>query len=104
MLGKTINETYFDGESTVTINAKVANLGVIPVKLGARYTGNGTTGVFGEVQFGAAFITQGGGTAFAYAPGVGYAFDGGLEAGVRYEGWSKDGTVSQIALRIAYSF
>lgn len=104
LLGKTVTETVSDGTSTITVSGKVANLSVIPVKLGAKYCADGTTGFFGEVQFGAAFVSQGGGTAFAYAPGIGYAFDGGLEAGVRYEGWAKSGTLSQVALRIAYSF
>jgi hypothetical protein len=50
-------------------------------------------------------LQDGGGTAFLYAPGIGYMLDGGFEAGVRYEGWSKsDGTISQIALRLAYNF
>ncbi len=81
---------------------KSSDLKAIPVKFGGRYTFTG--GFFGEAQFGAAFIQDGGGTAFVYAPGIGYAFAGGLEAGVRYEGWSKNGTISQIALRVAYSF
>ena len=41
--------------------------------------------------------------AFAYAPAIG-AFVGGFEVGVRYEGWVKTGTISQVALRVAYSF
>lgn len=95
-IGKTIN---FDGASI-----KEGNIKAIPVKLAGRYNFSGPTGFFGEFGVGAAFIQDGGGTAFLYAPGVGYALDGGLEVGVRYEGWSKNGTVSQIALRIAYSF
>lgn len=78
------------------------SLKAIPVKAGGRYNFSG--GFFTEAQLGAAFVQDGGGTAFVYAPGIGYAFGGGLEAGVRYEGWSKNGTVSQVALRIAYSF
>ncbi|SHM47854.1 hypothetical protein [Mucilaginibacter sp. OK098] len=78
--------------------------GFIPLKAGLKYYFNGE-GFFGEAQLGAAFSTQsGGGTAFAYAPGIGYTFDGGFEAGVRYEAWSHNGTLSQVALRIAYCF
>ena len=86
------------------VSGTYSNVKGIPVKVGGRYNFNGATGFFGEVGFGAAFIQDGGGTAFLYAPGVGYALDGGFEVGVRYEGWSKNGTVSQIALRLAYSF
>ncbi|WPU95483.1 hypothetical protein SNE25_08100 [Mucilaginibacter sabulilitoris] len=77
--------------------------GFIPVKAGIKYYLN--QGFFAEGQLGAAFGTKSGeGTAFAYSPGIGYTFDGGFEAGVRYEGWSHDGTVSQIGLRLAYRF
>ncbi len=85
-------------------SVKIGDLKAIPVKLAGRYNFNGPVGFFGEVGLGAAFIQDGGGTAFLYAPGVGYAADGGFEVGVRYEGWSKNGTISQIGLRVAYSF
>ena len=99
-LGKTIT-INFGGQSA---SDKVPTLKAIPVKLAGRYNFNGPVGFFGEVGFGAAFIQDGGGTAFLYAPGVGYAMDGGFEVGVRYEGWSKNGSFSQIGLRVAYSF
>lgn len=99
-IGKTIT-IDFDGQSA---SGKVPSLKAIPVKLAGRYNFNGSTGFFGEVGLGAAFIQDGGGTAFLYAPGIGYAMDGGFEVGVRYEGWSKNGTFSQIGLRVAYSF
>jgi len=95
-IGKTID---FGGTSV-----KVSSLKAIPVKVGGRYNFNGTTGFFGEVGIGAAFIQDGGGTAFVYAPGIGYAAKGGFEVGVRYEGWSKNGSIGQIGLRLAYSF
>jgi hypothetical protein len=77
--------------------------GFIPVKAGIKYYLN--QGFFAEGQLGAVFSTEsGGGTAFAYSPGIGYTFDGGFEAGVRYEGWSHDGTIGQAALRLAYRF
>ena len=77
--------------------------GFVPVKVGIKYYIE--NGFFAEGQLGAAFGTaSGSGTAFAYSPGVGYTFDGGFEAGVRYEGWSHDGTISQVALRLAYRF
>ncbi|RYY35626.1 MAG: hypothetical protein EOP46_09375 [Sphingobacteriaceae bacterium] len=81
--------------------------GFIPVKAGAKYyfSGTFTEGFFGEAQLGATFGTaDGAGTAFTYAPGVGYSFNNGLEAGVRYEAWSNDGTFNQLGLRLAYRF
>lgn len=77
--------------------------GFIPVKAGIKYYFDDA--FFAEGQLGAVFGTESGaGTAFAYSPGVGYSFAGGLEAGVRYEAWSKNGTTSQVALRVAFRF
>jgi hypothetical protein len=79
------------------------NYGAIPVKVGVKYYIQ--NGFFAEGQLGAAFITEsGGGTAFAYSPGIGYTFAEGFEVGIRYEGWSKDGTLGQAGLRVAYRF
>jgi len=81
-----------------------SSYGFVPLKAGLKYYFNGQ-GFFGEAQLGATFSTEsGGGTAFAYAPGIGYTFDGGFEVGIRYEGWSKDGSTSQVAARLAYNF
>lgn len=81
-----------------------SSYGFIPLKAGLKYYIQ--DGFFAEGQLGVVFSTEsGGGSAFAYAPGIGYSFDGGFEAGVRYEGWPKDGaTTSQIGLRLAYRF
>ncbi len=81
----------------------ISNSGYIPLKAGLKYYFS--EGFFGEGQLGIAIATQSnGGTAFAYAPGIGYTFDGGFEAGLRYEDWSKNGTIGQVALRLAYGF
>jgi hypothetical protein len=78
--------------------------GFVPIKVGLKYYFEGQ-GFYGEGQLGVAFSTEsGGGKAFAYAPGIGYTLDGGVDIGVRYEAWSNNGTVSQIALRLAYGF
>ncbi|RYU90002.1 hypothetical protein EWM62_10685 [Mucilaginibacter terrigena] len=79
------------------------SVGFVPAKAGIKYFFS--DGFYGEGQVGAAFSTEsGGGTAFAYAPGIGYALEGGFDIGVRYEAWSKNGTISQIGVRIAYGF
>ena len=78
--------------------------GIIPVKAGLKHYFS--PGFFGEAQAGASFSTEeGGSTAFVYAPGIGYTFTGGFEAGVRYEGYSHDGgNQGMAALRLAYRF
>ncbi|WP_428330198.1 outer membrane beta-barrel protein [Mucilaginibacter sp.] len=102
--------TFSGGYEAFIVKSDVKNAfgtkssyGFVPIKAGLKYYFN--QGFFGEAQLGAAFSTEsGGGTAFAYSPGIGYTFTSGFEAGVRYEGWSKDGTFDQVALRLAYRF
>ena len=103
--------TLSAGYSSFIGKKNIRSFGFVPVKVGLKYFFN--QGFFGEGQIGAAFSTQGGagggnaiggGTAIAYAPGVGYSFNHNIEVGVRYEAWYKDGTVSQIGLRAAYKF
>lgn len=76
--------------------------GFVPIKVGAKYYFNDA--FFGEAQVGAAITTSsGGGTAFAYSPGIGYTHQK-IEFGIRYEAWSKNGTFGQFGLRLAYRF
>jgi len=97
--GKTT--TVSSGANSLTIKYPAA--GFVPVKAGIKYFL--AESFYGEVQVGAAFSTQSrGGVAFAYSPGIGYKFSDVLDLGVRYEGWSKNGTVSQIGARLGFSF
>ena len=87
--------------------ADVPNAGVIPVKVGARYFISERFYAGGEI--GAAFFTgEGGGTAFAYSPGIGFelplANKNAIDLSARYEGWSKNGSVGFFGLRAAYNF
>jgi opacity protein-like surface antigen len=82
--------------------------GFVPVKVGGKFFFS--PNVYGEAEVGAAIATNnGGGTAFAYAPGLGLSYPVSdkhdIDFGVRYEGWSKDGTnLGQVGFRIAYKF
>ena len=99
----TISAGYSSFMGKTISGSKIQAAGFVPVKAGIKY--NFVESFYGEAQLGAAFATQsGGGTAFVYAPGVGYNFGGGVDLGVRYEGWAHSGTVSQVAARLAYSF
>jgi hypothetical protein len=73
----------------------------VPLKAGFKHFFNDV--FYGEGQVGASISTQGGGVAFAYAPGVGLNFSA-VDLGVRYEAWTKTNTISQVAMRLAYSF
>jgi len=91
------------GYQTFTGKNGAGSLNAVPVKAGVKYYFNGQ-GFYGEGQIGAAFITEtGAGNAFIYAPALGYTLDGGFDIGLRYEAWSKTGTISQIALRLSYN-
>ncbi|WP_432713334.1 hypothetical protein [Pedobacter sp.] len=84
------------------------SFGTIPVKAGLRYFF--AENFYGGAELGAAFSTEdGGGTAFAYAPGIGVEFPvankAAIDLGVRYEGWSRDShTSSFIGIRAAFNF
>ena len=81
------------------------SIGIIPVKAGAKIFFAESAYFSGEL--GAGFGTEDGqGTAFLWAPGVGYGFDNGLDLGLRYEGaeFKGGGSLGQVALRIAYGF
>ncbi|CAN5594971.1 hypothetical protein BH11BAC5_BH11BAC5_24950 [soil metagenome] len=75
----------------------------VPLKAGLKYYFK--NGFFGEAEVGASIYTGSESfTSFVYAPGIGYTFEGGFETGVRYEAWVKNGTLGQVALRLAYKF
>lgn len=99
-LALTLNAGYlnFSGKNNVD------NWGVIPVMGGIKYTFQGN--VFASAQLGASFGTESGsGTAFTYAPGIGYKFSPNFDALIKYTGWSKNSnTNGSVGLRLAYTF
>lgn len=77
--------------------------GFIPVKAGVKIFP--VTKFYFSGELGAGFPTEGGKTAFIWAPGLGYGFNNGLDLGLRYESFEyKNGNIGQVALRIAYGF
>lgn len=71
----------------------------VPLRLGANYLLGNNLFVQGEI--GASFMK--GGTAFIYAPGIGIHFSN-MEVEAKYEGWSKEGTLSFFGIRAGYFF
>jgi hypothetical protein len=108
----TSSRTYFTlsaGYSAFLLKSEFKGIGIpsssgfVPIKAGLKYYSEGN--FFIEGQLGIVFSTEsGGGHAFIYSPGIGYSFNNGFEAGVRYEAWVNDGTVGQMSLRLAYRF
>ncbi len=79
---------------------------ILPLRVGVKYFLSG--GIYGAAQLGVGFLNNGGGTAFAYSPQIGYEFktksDKALDATFKYDGYSKDGTLGAIGFRLAYIF
>jgi hypothetical protein len=111
-LALTLNAGYLSlSPKTITVagvSYKGESTGIIPVMAGIRYFFS--PNFYGSAQLGAAFGTESGaGTAFAYAPGIGYKFTDNFDAMVKYQGFSSkvdDVSVSNslIGLRVAYTF
>ncbi len=107
---KDYNYSYSNGYSSYSGTVRADNAGFIPVKVGGKYYANPNFYVEGEVGIVANTNSSQSSTAFAYAPGIGFSLPIGgdtrkaFDIGARYEGWSKDGTVKQVALRLAYKF
>lgn len=96
----------FSGKETTVagISFKPKALGVIPVLAGIEY--NFTPQVFASAQLGISFLSgSGDGSAFTYAPGIGFRLGENVSALVKYQAMSKNSvTNSHVGLRLAYSF
>ena len=97
----------------ISYNGKSSGVGykykgetIIPLRVGAKYFLSG--GIYGALQAGVGFLNNGGGTAFAYSPQIGYEFNTksgkALDATFKYDGYSKNGTLGAIGFRVAYIF
>ncbi len=86
----------FDGKD-------VDAVGFIPVKAGLKGFIGENFYLGGEV--GAGFgVTEGTKTSFVWSPTIGYAFNNGLDIGVKYEDYAKKNYPKQVALRVGYGF
>ena len=103
--GKSVTTTYTAGTTTVSTTTKYPSNGLVPVLAGIKYKFGGSM-VYASAQLGAAFSTQsGGGSSFAYAPGIGFNFSPNFDALLKYQGYSSKGgnTSSAVGLRLAYT-
>jgi len=85
----------------------MGSMSAIPLKAGAKY--NFGQKFYAAAELGASFgLTEGGGTAFVYAPGAGIVLPlssgKSVDIGVRYESWANQGNASFIGFRAAYTF
>ncbi len=117
-LGLTLNVGFMSYLPKSIGGEKLPSFSVIPILAGIEY--NFTPQLFGSAQLGYSIyggkvlsdddVTMGG---FTYAPGIGYRFTENFSALLKYQGASvnaksggekESGNISQIGLRIAYTF
>lgn len=100
MLSAGYSDLSFDNKN----DAPFSSIGFIPVKAGVKIYPRRP--FYFSAEAGAAFNTNKGlGTAFVYTPGIGFGFNNGLDVGLRFEDFVRDGYApSQFALRISYGF
>lgn len=108
-LALTLNAGYisFSGKTVEVFpgtSLKLPTVGFIPVLAGFKYAL--TEQLYGSAQLGATFADEkDSGTAFTYAPGLGYKFSENFDALLKYTGYSSDGSsTGTVGLRIAYTF
>ncbi len=97
----------YSGRSVAGTNLKANSQSIIPIKVGIKYFLMG--GFYGAAQLGIGILgNYAKGTAFAYTPQVGYEFKTksgkAVDATIKYDGYSKAGTIEAIGFRLAYIF
>ena len=77
---------------------------ILPLRAGVRVYPNENFYLAGKI--GAGFISSNGNsiTSTAYSLGGGYAISNKIELGVSYDGYSKDGTIGLLNLRLGFFF
>jgi len=81
-----------------------AKMGMIPVLVGGKYYFSDK--LYGSAQIGISFSTQkDGGSAFTFAPGIGYKISDNFDLMLKYQSATKDGSsTSFLGLRAGFSF
>jgi len=98
--GKNHTFTEYNGNGDPqTFSVKTENLHAIPLQAGFHI--GLTDNVFIQGTAGVSFLSNGGGTAFIYSPGIGYKLRQ-FEGRLKYEALSKNGTLSFIGLQLGY--
>jgi hypothetical protein len=81
--------------------------GILPLKAGIKYVLTGS--FYGAAQLGVGIFNNGGGSAFAYTPMIGYEFSTNsgkaIDASLKYDGYSKNSAnLGAVGIRVAYIF
>lgn len=82
---------------------KFGSASIVPVLAGVKYYFSEQ--FYGHAQLGMSFLNAGAGSAFTYAPTVGFMASENIDISLKYQAFSKGGgTTSFLGLRIAYAF
>ncbi|CAN5642732.1 hypothetical protein BH11BAC5_BH11BAC5_02610 [soil metagenome] len=97
----------YNGKSIPYTSQKATGQIIMPLRVGAKYFFGG--GFYGAAQIGVGILNNYyTGTAFSYSPQLGYEFktktDKAIDASFKYDGYSKNGTLGAVGVRIAYIF
>lgn len=100
----TLNAGYLNFIGKTVFGLKIPSTGLIPILAGGKY--HFTESIYGSAQLGLTFSTEkNGGSAFTYAPGIGYNVSPNFDLLLKYQASSKNGSTSSfLGLRAAYSF
>ena len=77
---------------------------LLPLRVGLRYYPSDDFYVAGKIGAGFLSSSYGSSTTTAYSFGAGYKIDPQLEIGASYDGYSKNGTIGLVNLRLGYFF
>lgn len=101
-ISKTVDYTEDDGNGNLTtIHIKPPAVHGIPFRAGLSY--DLTENLFIQGSIGVSFVNNNVGAAFLFTPGVGYR-SGNIEAMLKYESWSKNGSINFLGLHVGYFF
>jgi hypothetical protein len=102
-VGITLSAGYLTFTGKTVDGFKYGSTSIIPVLAGAKFFF--AEKVYGHAQLGMSFFNNGGGSAFTYAPAIGFIPAENIDVQVKYQAASKTGsTLSFIGLRAAYTF
>lgn len=79
-------------------------LGIIPIRAGIRFFPSATNLYLGGKVGVGIFTGNGSGSSTAYSFGAGYKMDEKLDIGLSYDGYSNNGSIGLIAIRLGYFF
>lgn len=103
LAGETVGLTLSAGYLKYIAKSGYSTGSVIPVLAGVKF-GIGE-GFYGHAQLGLSFISDGGGSAFTYAPSIGYKVSENFDLALKYEALTKSSvTFSYLGIRAGFSF